>query len=203
MLGLLGWHSRSIWEVNDMGQCLWYHGFSGWTWDLHAIVVFTCFHQGNPPFSNFFFVEMPWAGDSFPTRRGTKKSGLFWKYGARFHPFIMMLFPKRSDKQQVQKKYDQTQLLAIIEQCSKPLLVDDFIRFYYPIYWGLSQSILGNPTSQPKKNHPIPWTPTLFSCLWVKHHLFSDTPLATIQWLNPYFRWLNPNSCRLNPPFLC
>ena len=35
-----------------------------------------------------------------------------------------------------------------IHKCSKPVLVEYYMGLYYPIYWGLSQSIIGNPIDQ-------------------------------------------------------
>ena len=35
-----------------------------------------------------------------------------------------------------------------IQKCSKPVLVEYYMGLYYPIYWGLSQSIIGNPIDQ-------------------------------------------------------
>ena len=65
--------------------------------------------------------------------------------------------------------------LPTIEQWSKPMLSDYILDFYYPIYWGFSQTIMGNPISQPCILHCIPWILILSSFLWLKPSILRHT----------------------------
>ena len=71
------------------------------------------------------------------------------------------------------------------EQCSKPLLLDDYWMFFHPTHWVVSQSIARNPIDQAVYNRMF-WTLIIWFCrslILICANLDILLPAMSLSWL--------------------